>query len=117
MGWAVCRSYIVYGPLFNGSTSVLYERKTVGTPAPGAFWRVISQHQVRVLFTAPTAFRAIKRADPNGEYTRKYDLSCFRTLVLAGERCEPPTLPWAEQQLHRAVIRPCGQTGTTWRGG
>src|SRR5207245_8300388 len=101
-------------PLFNGSTTVLYEGKPVGTPDPGAFWRVISQHQVRVLFTAPTAFRAVKREDPNGEYTRKYDLSCFRTLFLAGERCDPPTLLWAEQQLHVPVIDHWWQTETGW---
>src|SRR3989442_1691343 len=114
MGWGGGHSYIVYGPLFNGSTTVLYEGKPVGTPDPGAFWRVISQHQVRVLFTAPTAFRAIKREDPNGEYIRKYDLSCFRTLFLAGERCDPPTLLWAEQQLHVPVIDHWWQTETGW---
>jgi len=114
MGWAVGHSYIVYGPLFNGSTTVLYEGKPVGTPDPGAFWRVISQHQVRVLFTAPTAFRAVKREDPSGEYIRKYDLSCFRTLFLAGERCDPPTLLWAEQQLHVPVIDHWWQTETGW---
>ena len=84
VGWVVGHSYIVYAPLFNGNTTVLYEGKPVGTPDPGAFWRLISQHGVRVLFTAPTAFRAIKREDPTGDHMRKYDLSCFRTLFLAG---------------------------------
>ena len=96
VGWVVGHSYIVYAPLFNGNTTVLYEGKPVGTPDPGAFWRVVSQHGVRVLFTAPTAFRAIKREDPNGEFIRKYDLSRFRTLFLAGERCDPDTLLWAQ---------------------
>lgn len=104
LGWAVGHSYIVYGPLFNGNTTVLYEGKPVGTPDPGAFWRVISEHKVRVFFTAPTAFRAIKREDPNGDYLHKYDLSCFRTLFLAGERCDPDTLLWAEKQLGVPVI-------------
>ena len=84
-------SYIVYAPLFNGCTTVLYEGKPVGTPDPGAFWRVISQHEVSAMFTAPTAFRAIKRDDPNGEYIKKYDLAGFKTLFLAGERLDPDT--------------------------
>src|SRR5712692_7483749 len=99
VGWVVGHSYIVYAPLLAGCTTVLYEGKPVGTPDPGAFWRVISQHGVKVLFTAPTAFRAIKREDPTGDYMRKYDLSCFRTLFLAGERCDPDTLLWAEKLL------------------
>src|SRR5437660_1716470 len=99
LGWAVGHSYIVYGPLFNGNTTVLYEGKPVGTPDPGAFWRVISQHRVSVFFTAPTAIRAIKRDDPTGEHVRRYDLGGFRTFFLAGERCAPDTLHWAEQQL------------------
>src|SRR5438552_2126278 len=114
VGWVVGHSYIVYAPLFNGNTTVLYEGKPVGTPDPGAFWRVISQHGVRVLFTAPTAFRAIKREDPTGDYMRKYDLSCFRTLFLAGERCDPDTLHWAEQQLGVPVIDHWWQTETGW---
>ena len=92
VGWVVGHSYIVYGPLFHGCTSILYEGKPIGTPDPGAFWRVISQHRVAALFTAPTAFRAIKRDDPNAEYMKDYDLSCFRTLFLAGERSDPATL-------------------------
>jgi propionyl-CoA synthetase len=114
VGWVVGHSYIVYAPLFNGNTTVLYEGKPVGTPDPGAFWRVVSQHAVKVLFTAPTAFRAIKREDPNGDYMRKYDLSGFRTLFLAGERCDPDTLLWAEKQLGVPVIDHWWQTETGW---
>jgi propionyl-CoA synthetase len=114
LGWAVGHSYIVYGPLFHGNTTVLYEGKPVGTPDPGAFWRVISQHDVKVLFTAPTAFRAIKRDDPAGDYMRRYDLSRFRTLFLAGERCDPDTLLWAERQLNVPVIDHWWQTETGW---
>ena len=114
LGWVVGHSYILYGPLFNGNTTVLYEGKPVGTPDPGAFWRVISQHGVRVLFTAPTAIRAIKRDDPVGEHVRRYDLSRFRTLFLAGERCDPDTLHWAEQRLGVPVIDHWWQTETGW---
>ena len=114
VGWVVGHSYIVYAPLFNGNTTVLYEGKPVGTPDAGAFWRVVSQHGVKVLFTAPTAFRAIKREDPNGEYMRKYDLSGFRTLFLAGERCDPDTLLWAQKQLGVPVIDHWWQTETGW---
>ena len=117
VGWVVGHSYIVYAPLFHGNTTVLYEGKPVGTPDPGAFWRVIAQHGVRVLFTAPTAFRAIKRDDPNGEHIRRYDLSKFRTLFLAGERCDPPTLQWAERQLGVPVIDHWWQTETGWAVG
>ena len=95
VGWVVGHSYIVYAPLFNGNTTVLYEGKPVGTPDPGAFWRVISQHRVRSLFTAPTAFRAIKKEDPEGRLIADYDLSGLDTLYLAGERCDPDTLKWA----------------------
>ncbi len=114
VGWVVGHSYIVYGPLLHGCTTVLYEGKPVGTPDPGAFWRVISQHGVSVLFTAPTAFRAIKRDDPNGAYMRPYDLSRFRTLFLAGERCDPDTLHWAEDHLGIPVIDHWWQTETGW---
>ncbi|MGH7492119.1 MAG: propionyl-CoA synthetase [bacterium] len=114
LGWVVGHSYILYGPLFNGNTTVLYEGKPVGTPDPGAFWRVISQHHVSVLFTAPTAFRAIKREDSNGDYVRKYDLSRFRTLFLAGERCDPDTVLWAQKQLNVPVIDHWWQTETGW---
>jgi propionyl-CoA synthetase len=114
IGWVVGHSYIIYGPLFHGNTSIMYEGKPVGTPDAGAFWRVISQHKVAALFTAPTAFRAIKKEDPNGEFIRKYDLSNFRTLFLAGERGDPPTIEWAEQQLKVPVIDHWWQTETGW---
>ena len=114
LGWAVGHSYIVYGPLFHGNTTVLYEGKPVGTPDPGAYWRVVSQHGVRALFTAPTAFRAIRREDPTGEHIRRYDLRGLRTLFLAGERCDPATLHWAEEQLRVPVIDHWWQTETGW---
>ncbi len=105
IGWVVGHSYIVYAPLFHGSTSILYEGKPVGTPDAGAFWRVISEHKAVALFTAPTAFRAIKKEDPEGEHIRRYDLSNFRTLFLAGERADPPTVQWAEQPAEKAGDR------------
>ncbi|HXW99415.1 MAG TPA: AMP-binding protein, partial [Methanomicrobiales archaeon] len=114
IGWVVGHSYIVYAPLFHGCTSVLYEGKPVSTPDPGAFWRVISEHGVAALFTAPTAFRAIRREDPNGEFIRKYPRSGFRMLFLAGERCDPDTLLWAERQLGVPVIDHWWQTETGW---
>jgi len=114
IGWVVGHSYIVYAPLFHGCTTILYEGKPVGTPDPGAFWRVISQHGVRALFTAPTAFRAIKRDDPKGEHIRRYDLREFRTLFLAGERCDPDTLLWAQEKLAVPVIDHWWQTETGW---
>jgi propionyl-CoA synthetase len=114
IGWVVGHSYIIYAPLFHGVTSIMYEGKPVGTPDAGAFWRVISQHKAVALFTAPTAFRAIKKDDPNGEFIRKYDLSQFRTLFLAGERADPPTVEWAEQQLNVPVIDHWWQTETGW---
>jgi propionyl-CoA synthetase len=114
VGWVVGHSYIVYAPLLYGCTTVLYEGKPVGTPDAGAFWRVISQHKVKVLFTAPTAFRAIKRDDPDGALLKKYDLRGFRTLFLAGERSDPATLVWAEQHLKVPVIDHWWQTETGW---
>ena len=114
VGWVVGHSYIVYGPLLKGCATVLYEGKPVGTPDPGAFWRVISQHRVSVLFTAPTAFRAIKKEDPRGDYVGKHDLSRFRTLFLAGERCDPDTLLWARDLLGVPVIDHWWQTETGW---
>ena len=114
LGWAVGHSYIVYGPLLHGCTTILYEGKPVGTPDAGAFWRVISQHGVRALFTAPTAFRAIKREDFDGVLRQRYDLGCLRTLFLAGERGDPPTIAWAEQQLGVPVIDHYWQTETGW---
>jgi propionyl-CoA synthetase len=104
----------VYGPLLHGNTTVLYEGKPVGTPDPGAFWRVASQHGVSALFTAPTAFRAIKREDPEGTHIRRHDLSRFRTLFLAGERCDPDTLLWAGEMLGVPVIDHWWQTETGW---
>jgi propionyl-CoA synthetase len=114
VGWVVGHSYIVYGPLLTGCTTILYEGKPVGTPDPGAFWRVISQHGVKTLFTAPTAFRAIKREDPGGEYIRKYDLSNFGYLFLAGERLDPDTYHWAHTRLNKPVIDHWWQTETGW---
>ena len=114
VGWVVGHSYIVYGPLLHGCTTILYEGKPVGTPDPGAFWRLISQHKVNTLFTAPTAFRAIKREDPDGKFIRKYDRTAFRALFLAGERCDPDTLQWAETQLGVPVIDHWWQTETGW---
>ncbi len=114
IGWVVGHSYIVYGPLIHGCTSVMYEGKPVGTPDAGAFWRVIDEHDVRVFFTAPTAFRAIKREDPDGKLIRARDLSRFRALFLAGERADPPTVAWAEEQLRVPVIDHWWQTETGW---
>ena len=114
VGWVVGHSYICYGPLLYGCTTLLYEGKPVGTPDPGAFWRVISQHKVATLFTAPTAFRAIKREDPDGTYLSKYDLGGFRALFLAGERSDPDTLHWAEDKLKVPVIDHWWQTETGW---
>jgi propionyl-CoA synthetase len=114
VGWVVGHSYIVYAPLFAGCTTVLFEGKPVGTPDAGTFWRVISQHRVNVLFTAPTAFRAIKREDPEGLMIRDYDLGHFRALFLAGERLDPDTLRWAEQKLEVPVIDHWWQTETGW---
>ena len=114
VGWVVGHSYIVYAPLLHGCTTVLYEGKPVGTPDPGAFWRVISEHGVSTMFTAPTAFRAIRQRDPEGAHIRRYDLSRFRALFLAGERCDPETLRWAQEQLGVPVIDHWWQTETGW---
>jgi propionyl-CoA synthetase len=114
VGWVVGHSYIVYAPLLSGCTTILYEGKPVGTPDAGAFWRVIEQHGVDVLFTAPTAFRAIRRDDPNADLLHKYDLSKLRTLFLAGERADPATIAWAEEQLRIPVIDHWWQTETGW---
>lgn len=114
IGWVVGHSYIVYGPLLHGATSVMYEGKPVGTPDAGAFWRVISQHKAVALFTAPTAFRAIKKEDPDAKFLAKYDLSNFRTLFLAGERADPPTVQWAEEKIKVPVIDHWWQTETGW---
>jgi propionyl-CoA synthetase len=114
VGWVVGHSYIVYAPLLHGCTTVVYEGKPVGTPDAGAFWRVISEHKISVMFTAPTAFRAIRQQDPEGEHIGKYDLSHFRALFLAGERCDPDTLHWAEEKLGVPVIDHWWQTETGW---
>jgi propionyl-CoA synthetase len=114
VGWVVGHSYIVYAPLLHGCTTILYEGKPVGTPDAGAFWRVIAQHKVSTMFTAPTAFRAIKQQDPEGALIANYDLSAFRTLFLAGERCDPDTLHWAEEKLRVPVIDHWWQTETGW---
>jgi propionyl-CoA synthetase len=114
IGWVVGHSYIVYAPLLHGCTSILYEGKPVGTPDAGAFWRVIEQHGVNCLFTAPTAFRAIRREDSDGEMLRQYDISSLKTLFLAGERCDPDTLHWAETQLEIPVIDHWWQTESGW---
>jgi propionyl-CoA synthetase len=112
IGWVVGHSYIIYGPLFKGCTTVMYEGKPVGTPDAGAFWRVIEQNKVKVLFTAPTAFRAIKRVDPEGRFLNNYDLSGLQALYLAGERCDPDTLHWAQEKLQVPVIDHWWQTET-----
>lgn len=114
IGWVVGHSYIVYGPLSAGCTTILYEGKSVGTPDPGAFWRVIARHNVAVLFCAPTAFRAIRREDPDALQVQRYRMRSFRTLFLAGERCDPETLRWAEDALHVPVIDHWWQTETGW---
>lgn len=114
VGWVVGHSYIVYAPLFHGCTTILFEGKPVGTPDAAAYWRVIEKHGVNVLFTAPTAFRAIKREDPQGKLIGDYDLSSFRALYLAGERCDPDTLLWAEDKLGVPVIDHWWQTETGW---
>ncbi len=114
VGWVVGHSYIVYAPLLFGATTVVYEGKPVGTPDAGAFWRVIAQHGVVSLFTAPTAFRAIRQQDPEGRLIGDYDLSRFRSLFLAGERCDPDTLEWAQEKLKVPVIDHWWQTETGW---
>ena len=114
IGWVVGHSYIVYAPLLHGCTTILYEGKPVGTPDASAFWRVIEQHKVKCLFTAPTAFRAIRREDPEGELLRQHDISSLQTLFLAGERCDPDTLHWAEEQLQVPVIDHWWQTESGW---
>ena len=112
VGWVVGHSYIAYGPLIYGATTILFEGKPVGTPDAGTFWRVISEHRVKSFFTAPTAFRAIKREDPNGEFVKKYDLSCLKALFLAGERADPDTIVWAQEQLGVPVVDHWWQTET-----
>ena len=114
VGWVVGHSYIVYGPLLLGATTLLYEGKPVGTPDPGAFWRVASEHRVKALFTAPTAIRAIRKEDPDGTHLNKYDLSALRYLFQAGERLDPDTYTWASDKLGIPVIDHWWQTETGW---
>ena len=114
IGWVVGHSYICYGPLLNGSTTVIFEGKPIGTPDPGAFWRIISEHKVASLFTAPTALRAIRKEDPDCEYIKKYDMSGMRALFLAGERCDPDTLHWAQDKIQVPVVDHWWQTETGW---
>jgi propionyl-CoA synthetase len=112
VGWVVGHSYICYAPLLNGNTTVLFEGKPVGTPDAGTFWRVISEHAVNCLFTAPTAFRAIKRVDPKGEFLKKYQIKSLKSLFLAGERADPDTVLWAQEKLNVPVIDHWWQTET-----
>ena len=114
IGWVVGHSYIVYAPLLHGCTTVLYEGKPIGTPDPGAFWRVIEEYKVTAFFTAPTALRAVRKEDPNAEYVKKYDLSSMHTLFLAGERADPDTVAWAEKVLDKPVVDHWWQTETGW---
>ena len=114
VGWVVGHSYICYGPLIHGNTTIVFEGKPVGTPDAGTFWRVISEHKVKSFFTAPTAIRAVKREDPKGEHAKRYDLSEFRILFLAGERADPDTIEWAQRILDRPVIDHWWQTETGW---
>ncbi|NIY72319.1 propionyl-CoA synthetase [Marivivens donghaensis] len=110
VGWVVGHSYITYGPLVHGNTTIVFEGKPIGTPDPGTFWRIIEEYKVRSFFTAPTAFRAVKREDPTGEYVKKYDLSNLRTVYLAGERADPDTIKWAQEKLGKPIIDHWWQT-------
>ncbi|MBL8575405.1 MAG: propionyl-CoA synthetase [Hyphomicrobiaceae bacterium] len=114
VGWVVGHSYICYGPLVFGGTTIVFEGKPVGTPDPGTFWRIISEYGVSAFFTAPTALRAIKKDDPNGDFIKKYDISCLRTLFLAGERADPDTVQWAETKVGVPVVDHWWQTETGW---
>lgn len=114
VGWVVGHSYIVYGPLLHGCTTLMFEGKPVMTPDAGAFWRVIEEYKVKGLFTAPTAFRAIKKEDPNGEHIKKYDLSSLQTVFSAGERLDPPTFSWLQENLGKPIVDNWWQTETGW---
>lgn len=116
VGWVVGHSYICYGPLIHGNTTIVFEGKPVGTPDAGTFWRVIEEHKVKTFFTAPTAFRAVKREDPTGEYVKKYDLSCLEQVFLAGERADPDTIAWAQDQLQKPIIDHWWQTELGYPG-
>ncbi len=114
VGWVVGHSYITYGPLIHGNTTIVFEGKPIGTPDAGTFWRVISEHKVKSFFTAPTAFRAVKREDPKGDFVKKYDLSCLGQVYLAGERADPDTIVWAQDQLNVPIVDHWWQTETGW---
>ncbi len=114
VGWVVGHSYIVYAPLIHGCTTILFEGKPVRTPNPGAFWRVCDEYKVDALFSAPTAFRAIKKEDPEGEFLKQYDLSNLKTIFMAGERLDPPTLEWVQSKTDKPVIDHWWQTETGW---
>ncbi|MDP2559890.1 propionyl-CoA synthetase [Psychrobium sp. 1_MG-2023] len=114
VGWVVGHSYICYGPLINRCTTIVFEGKPIGTPDAGTFWRIISEYQVKSFFTAPTAFRAIRGCDPDGDFIKQYDISCLSALYLAGERCDPATLTWAQEQLQIPVVDHWWQTETGW---
>ena len=114
IGWVVGHSYIIYGPLINRNTSIIYEGKPIMTPDAGTTWRILSEYKVSVMFTAPTAIRAIKKEDPDGEFIKKYDLSHFRTQFLAGERCDVATLDWYEEKVGITPIDHWWQTESGW---
>ncbi|MDF5068533.1 AMP-binding protein, partial [Vibrio parahaemolyticus] len=114
VGWVVGHSYIVYAPLIHGCTTILFEGKPVRTPDPGAFWRVCDEYKVDALFSAPTAFRAIKKEDPEGEHLKQHDLSNLKTIFMAGERLDPPTLEWVQSKADKPVIDHWWQTETGW---
>ena len=114
VGWVVGHSYICYAPLIHGNTTIVFEGKPIGTPDAGTFWRVISEHKVKSFFTAPTAFRAVKREDPRGESVGKYDLSCLGQVYLAGERADPDTITWAQEKLKVPIVDHWWQTETGW---
>ncbi|UWS78530.1 propionate-CoA ligase PrpE [Phaeobacter sp. G2] len=114
VGWVVGHSYICYAPLIHGNTTIVFEGKPIGTPDAGTFWRVISEHKVKSFFTAPTAFRAVKREDPKGEFVGKYDLSCLGQVYLAGERADPDTITWAQEKLNVPIVDHWWQTETGW---
>ena len=114
VGWVVGHSYIVYGPLMNGCTTIIYEGKPIRTPNPGAFWRVCEEYKVNILFSAPTAFRAIRKEDPKGEWAKKYDLSNLKTIFMAGERADSPTIEWTKETTGKPVVDHWWQTETGW---
>jgi len=114
VGWVVGHSYIVYAPLLHGCTTIMYEGKPIMTPDAGAFWRVISEHKVRGLFTAPTAYRAIKKEDPNADLAKQYDISCLEAFYSAGERLDPATFEWLEEHFKLPIVDNWWQTETGW---